>query len=333
VAPRVFVTGGTGVIGRAVVERLLAGDRQVIALARSEAAERALAVRGATPVAGDVLDREALRAGMEGCEAVFHMAGVNALCPADREALVRVNVDGARAVAEAAAHAGVRRLVHTSSAAALGEPVGTVGSEDTRHRGWFLSDYERSKFEGERAVFDVGREAGLEVVSVNPSSVQGPGRASGTGKLLLAYLDGRLRVFVDTRFSFVDIADCVEGHLLVEARGRPGERYVLSAATLTSDEALALLRRIAGDGRRPRMVPPAIATALAALVEGVSRAARRTPPVCRQMVRTLLHGHAYDGSKAAEELGLAYTPVEETLRRTAAWAASEGLVKRRLAGP
>jgi dihydroflavonol-4-reductase len=329
VTPRVFVTGGTGVIGRAVVERLVAADRQVTALARSEAAERALAGLGARPVAGDVLDQEALRAGMEGCEVVFHMAGVNALCPSRRDALVRVNVHGARAVAEAAAHADVRRLVHTSSAAALGETAGTVGSEETRHRGWFLSDYERSKFEGERAVFEVGRATGFEVVSVNPSSVQGPGRASGTGKLLLAYLDGRLRVFVDTRFSFVDIADCVEGHLLAEARGRPGERYVLSGATLTSEQALALLRRITGDGRRPRTVPPAIAMTVAALVEGASRVARRTPPVCRQMVRTLLHGHAYDGSKAAEELGLAYTPVDETLRRTAAWAVSEGLVKRR----
>lgn len=325
------MTGGTGVIGRAVVERLLAGDRQVIALARSEAAERALAARGATPVAGDVLDREALRRGMEGCDVVFHVAGVNALCPSRADALVTVNVHGACAVAEAAADAGVRRLVHTSSAATLGEPAGTVGSEDTRHRGWFLSDYERSKFEGERAVFEVGRATGLEVVSVNPSSVQGPGRASGTGKLLLAYLDGRLRVFVDTRFSFVDIADCVEGHLLADAHGRPGERYVLSGATLTSDEALALLQRVAGADGRPRMVPPAIATAVAALVEGVSGVARRAPPICRPMVRTLLHGHAYDGSKAAEELGLAYTPVEDTLRRTAAWAVSEGLVRRRLA--
>ena len=103
------MTGGTGVVGRALVERLLAVDRQVIALARSEAAERALAGRGARPVAGNVLDQEALRAGMEGCDVVFHMAGLNALCPPHRDTLVRVNVHGARAVAEAAAHAGARR--------------------------------------------------------------------------------------------------------------------------------------------------------------------------------------------------------------------------------
>jgi dihydroflavonol-4-reductase len=328
----VFVTGGTGLIGGALVGRLLARRREVVALARTPGAERALAERGARPVRGDVLDGDALAAGMAGCEVVYHVAGVNSLCPADRSELARVNVDGTRIVAEAARRAGARRLVNTSSAAALGEPAGTVGNEETPHRGWFLSDYERSKLGAERAAFEVGRATGLEVVSVNPASVQGPGRAGGTGKLLLAYLDGRLKVFVDTRFSFVDIGDCVEGHLLAEARGRPGERYVLSGATLTSKEAIELLSGLAGDGPRPRMVPAALAVPLATLVEGGFRAAGRAPPVCRQMVRTLLHGHSYDGSKATEELGLAYTPVEETLRRTAAWAAAEGLVRRPLTG-
>ena len=70
-------------------------------------------------------------------------------------------------------------------------------------------------------------------ISVNPSSVQGPGRAGGTGKILIAYLNGRLRAFVDTDISLVDIRDCTEGHLLAAERGRPGERYVLSGATLT----------------------------------------------------------------------------------------------------
>ena len=252
------MTGGTGLIGGALLDALLAREREVVALARTPAAERGLAERGARPVRGDVLDGEALAAGMAGCEVVYHVAGVNSLCPADRRELARVNVEGTRVVAEAVARAGARRLVQTSSASTLGEAPGAVGSEETRHRGWFLSDYERSKLEGERAALEAGRASGLEVVSVNPASVQGPGRARGTGRLLLAYLDGRLKVFVDTRFSLVDIADCVEGHLLAEVRGRPGERYVLSGATLTSREAIELLARLAGDGRRPRMVRPAI---------------------------------------------------------------------------
>jgi dihydroflavonol-4-reductase len=222
--------------------------------------------------------------------------------------------------------------VHTSSAAALGERAGTVGSEDSPHRGWFLSAYERSKLEGERAVLAAGRAGGLEVVCVNPSSVQGPGRAGGTGRIVLALLDGRLKVFVDTRISLVDVDDCVEGHLLAAACGMPGERYVLNGATISSAEAFRLIGSITGLDERPRLLPARVATGLALAVEGGFRLLRRPPPVCREMVRTMLHGHAYDGSKAVRELGLSYTPLSDTLRRTAEWAVEEGLVRRSLPG-
>jgi dihydroflavonol-4-reductase len=322
---RVFVTGATGVVGRALVRRLRTRGVAVVGLARSETATRALEEEGVEAARGDVLDEEALALGMGGCETVFHVAGVNSLCPRDRTELFRVNVTGTERVVRAAARAGVRRVVNTSSAAAIGEARGTVGREDSPHRGWFLSDYERSKLEGERRAFAAGRQLGVEVVAVNPASVQGPGRASGTGKIVLALVKGRLRAFVDTRFSLVDIDDCVEGHLLAEERGRAGERYLLSGATLSSAEAIQLVREVAGTGARPWMVPPAAARALAAAAEGAFRAARRSPPLCREMVRTMLHGHAYDGSKATRELDLRYTPVRDTLRRTIEWAAQRGL--------
>jgi dihydroflavonol-4-reductase len=323
----VFVTGGSGLIGGALVTRLVDEGREVVALARGAEAERALAARGARAVRGDVLDEEAMARGMAGCDVAFHVAGVNTLCPTAPSRLFRVNVDGAVAAVRAAARAGIRRLVLTSSAAVLGEAAGTVGREDSPHRGWYLSPYERSKHEGERAALAAARELGVDVVAVNPASVQGPGRAGGTGRILLAAVDGRLPVFVDTRISLVDLADCVEGHLLAEARGRARARYVLSGATLTSREALALLAEVTGRRVRARLVPPALALGLATLAEAGFRAARRRPPVCRAMVRTLLHGHVYDGSRATRELGLIYTPARDTLARTVAWARDEGLVR------
>jgi dihydroflavonol-4-reductase len=325
---RVFLTGGSGLIGKALIARLRETDTHVTALARSDTAAAALTEQGCEVVRGDLTDEAALAAGMEGCELVYNVAGVNTLCPIDREELYRVNLDGAAAVVRTAARAGVRRVVHTSSAATLGEASGTVGSEESPHRGWFLSTYERSKREGERAVLDAAGP--VEVVCVNPASVQGPGRAGGTGKILLAYLNGRLKAFVDTRFSLVDIADCVEGHLLAAERGKPGERYVLCGATLSSAEAIALLRSIAGVDERPRMLPGALASAVGTLVEKGFRVTRRAPPVCREMVRTMLHGHIYDGSRATRELGLTYTPIEETFRRTIDWAVAQGLITRPL---
>jgi dihydroflavonol-4-reductase len=325
-----FVTGGTGFLGGAIVERLLADGRIVKALARSDESSHALRTLGADPVRGDVLDVEALAAAMHGCAVVYHAAGVNALCLRDPSTMFEVNVRGSGNVVHAAAAAGVRRVVYTSSAATLGEARGTVGMETSTHRGWFLSNYERSKFEAEQAVLAAARETETEVVCVNPASVQGPGRATGSTKLLLDYLNGKLKAIVDSTISLVDIADCTEGHLLAEVRGEPGERYVLSGATVTVREGIQLLDRLTGIDEPVRALPPAVATAAAVAVETAARLRRTTPRVCRDLVRTALHGHSYDGSRAARELGLSYTPLDETIRRTVDWFLEQGLVDRRL---
>jgi dihydroflavonol-4-reductase len=327
---RVFVTGASGLFGGALLSRLHERGDAVVALARSDAAAAALGERVADVVRADVLDEDAIAAGMSGCELAYHVAGINTLCAADPAPLFHVNVRGAETVVRAAARARVDRVVLTSSAATLGEESGTVGREDSPHRGSYLSAYERSKHEGEVAALAAARRAGVELVSVNPSSVQGPGRSGGTGKILIAYLNGRLKAFVDTCISLVDIGDCVEGHVLAAERGRPGERYVLSGASLTSREALEIVSDLTGVADRVRILPPPVAVAAAAGVEAGFRLVRRSPPVCREMVRTMLHGHRYDGSRAARELGLIYTPVRETFARTVEWAIGQRLVRRPL---
>lgn len=324
------MTGATGVVGRPILRRLVERGRTVVALARSEASRRKLEDDGARPVLGELASERALARLMEGCDVVFHVAGLNAPCVLDRSRLYATNVSGSVAVVGAAARAGVRRVVYTSSAATLGEEKSSVGHEGARHRGFFLSHYERSKFEAEQAVMSTAGARGVELVCVNPSSVQGPGRSGGTALIVRAYLNGKLRVFVDTRLSLVDVDDCAEGHLLAEAKGAAGQRYVLSGATLEASAALELVAAIAGVGERPRALPPRLAMAIAAAIEGGARIRRRDPPLCRDAVRTLLHGHAYDGSRATRELGLTYTPVEDTLRRTVRWLVDEGLVSRSL---
>lgn len=324
---RVFVTGGTGLIGGALITDLLARGDQVVALARSESAARQLSERGVQARRGEIDDERALTDAMEGCSVAFNLAGVNKFCVADVEPMRRANVDGAVAAVRAAAAAGVPRLVHTSSAATIGEPAGAIADEWTQHRGWYLSNYERTKTEGERAAMAAARDTGQDVVYVNPSSVQGPGRAGGTGRFLLAFLDGRLKLFVDASFSLVDIRDCVSGHLLAAERGTPGERYLLSGIRLTITEALAVTGEIAGVRRRPLIAPRPIATIGGAAVERWFKLRGQHPPVCREMIRTLLHGHRYDGSRAERELGLRYTSPRDTLAATIDWARSAGLLR------
>lgn len=314
-------------IGSALVARLVARGDEVVALARSDNAARSLKAAGARVARGDANDERALVAGMEGCSLGFSVAGINSLCVQDARPMQELNAAGPVTAVRAANRAGLARLVHTSSAATLGEAPGTVGNERTPHRGWYLSTYERTKTEGERAALAAARDCGQDLVCVNPSSVQGPGRSRGTGRFLLAFLDGRLKVFVHTNVSLVDISDCVEGHLLAAERGVAGERYVLSGMTLTIEQALALAADVAGVQRTPRLLPRPVATAAATVVERSFRLAHRHPPVCREMVRTLLHGHRYDGSRAERELGLNYTDPRETVRRTVDWARSEGLLR------
>jgi dihydroflavonol-4-reductase len=323
----VFVTGGSGLIGGALVTRLIRRGDDVVALARSDAAAAKLQAAGARPVRGDVLDEASLVDGMRGCELVYHVAGINTFCPPDPAALFHVNVRGAELAVRAAHAAGARRVVLTSSSSSLGEERGTVATEDSPHRGSYMSVYERTKHEGELAAFAAAQRAGIELVAVNPSSVQGPGRAGGTGRIMIAYLNGKLKVFVDTRISLVDIDDAVEAHVLAAERGKPGARYLISGATITSQEALELVSRISGVRHEVRLLPAFVARAAGAGVELAFRARGRKPPVCREMINTMLHGHHYDGSRASAELGLRYAPVEDTFRRTIEWARAEGLVR------
>ncbi|MGH2786595.1 MAG: SDR family NAD(P)-dependent oxidoreductase [Actinomycetota bacterium] len=326
----VFVTGGSGLVGKAVVNHLVAAGQEVRALARSEAARTSLEELGAKTVPGDILDEASVRAAMTGCGVAYHIAGLNAFCLRDPAPLFRVNVEGSLNVVRAAAAAGVGRLLYTSSAATLGERKGTVGSEASPHRGSFLSEYERSKFEAERVVLIEGRARDLDVVCVNPSSVQGPGRTGGTAKILVAFLNGKLKYFVKTNISLVDIDDCARGHLLAAQRGRDGQRYVLNGASIPIERALEIVAEITGTRHRPRILPGTLATAGGTVVGALARLrGGESAPVCREMVRTLRHGHDYDGSRAARELGLVYTPIEETLRRTVEWLVDEGLTPAR----
>src|SRR5579864_905215 len=316
-AGRAFVTGATGFLGRAIVAELVTAGRPVTALVRSDASAKLVSDLGAEPVRGDLRDRHTLETALAGSEVVYHAAGINAFCLPDPRAMFEVNIAGSRTIVLAAASAGVRKVVYTSSAATLDNELGSTQRRGGRHE--FLSNYAHSKYLAERAVMTAAEKTGLAVTCVNPASVQGPGRTSGTARLLLAYLNGRLPAAVNGPLNVVDIADCTRGHLLAEKRGVSGERYLLCGASMNLRQGLALLSRLTGLHDAPRFLPPRLAIAAAACTEAVARLRRKPTRFCREMVRTLIEGSPYDGAKAARDLGLVYTPIDATLRRTIRW--------------
>lgn len=318
------VTGGSGIVGSAVVRHLVESGHEVRALARSGRSSQALVALGASVVRGDVLDTASVMRLVAGCDVVFHVAGVNEMCSKSPEAMWRVNVEGTRRVLTACRSKRVGRIVHTSSAVTVGDEEGVMATEATPHRGFYLSDYERSKAQAEHIA--LSEETGVKVVCVNPSSVQGPGRATGTGGLFLAAARGKLPVLFDTTVSVVDIEDCARGHLLAAERGEPGRRYLLSGATLEMREAIRLLSVAVGRRLSPFYLKPSAVSGLSSMVEFAFGVLGRRPPICREAARVMLHGHRYDGSRATRELGLEYTPIEETIRRTVEWFEDEALL-------
>lgn len=347
----VLVTGGTGFLGGLLTARLLADGRQVRALSRRppddavlrhlvwgpagapedpgtgrEEAERRARLE---VVQGHLGDAEALARAADGCELVYHVAGVNTMCLRDPAPMYEANVEGTRRMLEAARSAGARRVVVTSSGSTLGGDGVTVLDETAPPPEHLVTHYARSKLLAEQLALSF---QGVEVVAVNPSSVHGPGRRTGTARILVAYLNGRLRVVIPARFGICFTRDCVDGHLLAATKGQPGERYILNTATITTQEAIALIGGLSGLTERPRTVPVGLMLPLAAAVEAAFRARRRHPPLCRETIRTIAHPSLYDGSRATRELGLQYTPLEEALSACVRWYVRAGLVWRDLPG-
>ena len=263
---------------------------------------------------------------MDGCDVVYHVAGVNRMCPRDPAELDATNIGGAVTAVQAAADARVARLVLTSSSAAIGEAGGRRSAPRTRCTGDGSSRaYERSKYLGEREARAAGRERGLEVVTVNPSSVQGPGRTTGSAKLLLvrgAGAHGRpaRHVVLDRghrRLRGRTSARCPEraGRSSIPAIGRGAHDARCRHAAASSHGPAATGRP--GPRRLVRAAAP---------LTGVIARVREDPAVCPATIRALLHGHRYDGSRATRELGLVYRSLEDTLERVLAWYRARGMV-------
>ncbi len=255
-----LVTGGTGFVGGLLLARLVGQGRAVRALVRRPGDRERLPTPEVELALGDLGDEEVLARAADGCEVVYHAAGMNQLCLADPAPLYLVNVEGTGRLLRAARRAGVRRVVYTSSAATLGGDGSHAVDETAPPPETFTSHYARSKFQAEQVALGFG---GVEVVTVNPSSVQGPGRVTGTGRVFLDYLNGRLPFDLPSRFGICYTEDCVNGHLLAESRGRPGQRYVLNTATISNSEAIDLIAVISGLTDRPRTLPLPLAVGAA----------------------------------------------------------------------
>ncbi len=248
-----FVTGATGFVGSAVARRLLALGHDVRVLVRPGSSRCNLEGLAVDCAEGDLNDFHSLKRALAGCTALFHVAADYRLFVPDPEKMYRTNVTGTVNVLQAAADAGVSKMVYTSSVGVLG--IRTDGAPADENTPVMIEDmighYKRSKFLAEHQVRRMVEKLGLPVVIVNPSTPVGPGdiRPTPTGRMISNAARGKMPAFVNTGLNIVHVDDVAAGHLLAFEKGRIGERYILGGEDMTLAE---ILRRIALiTGRRP----------------------------------------------------------------------------------
>ena len=278
----------------------------------------ALAGVDVTPVEADVLDRDSMRRALDGCDVLFHTAGLVASRP--RSEVWRVNAVAPRIAVECAADAGVRRVVLTSSVAAIGPapPDRPADENDPFPEKGVGMIYADSKREGERAAFVAGERLGIEVVSVNPAYVLGvpinrdlPGETST--RIVGNYLRGRLPAIVDAYTNIVDVEDVADGHMLAADSGRPGERYILGGENLRWSDVMQQVADLAGRREPLVVIPPEIAAGAKML------GALRLPGIPLEGIRLMAPDWRYSSAKAQSQLGYAPRTARETLQRTVDW--------------
>jgi dihydroflavonol-4-reductase len=313
---RALVTGATGFIGRHVVAALSEGGAEVRAFDRAEPGAGVLPP-GADFIRGDVLDADALGRALESCDAIFHMAAVYSYAHLDGALMQAVNVDGTRAVLDAAARGPRRRIVHTSSCATCGPVPGRRATElDFPTERQLLIPYKRTKLAGERLALQAAQE-GADVVVVNPTVPVGPGdvRPTPTGKMVADVAAGRARAYLArSALNVVAVQDVARGHLLAHEHGRAGERYLLGGEDMTIREVFAVVARAVGRPAPRLPVPWSVAYASALAANAALRPFGREPGLLLfDEVRAGRLAHRFDDARARAELGYSSRPATEAL--------------------
>jgi len=330
-AKPVLVTGATGFVGAAVARALLAAGRRVRVLARRGSDRRNLAGLDIEIAEGSLEHAAGLPTAVAGCGALYHVAADYRLWVRDPQAMFRANVDGTRALMEAAAAAGVERIVYTSSVAVLGiRSDGTSADETTASEyADMIGPYKQSKFLAEAEVRRLIVTRKLPAVIVNPSTPIGPRdiKPTPTGRMIVEAASGRMPAFVDTGLNLVHVEDVAAGHLLAEQRGKIGERYILGGENLSLGEILGRIAALTG--RRPpglRLPIPAV-WPVAAVAETWGRITGREPMTTFDGLRMARKKMFFSAAKAERELGFRARPADQALADAIAWFRAQGMLR------
>jgi dihydroflavonol-4-reductase len=287
---------------------------------------------------GDLRDAASLEKAMSGCDTVFHVAADYRLWVREPGEMYRSNVEGTRAILDAARKNGVRRIVYTSSVATIGFtsnghspghlPAHLADEDSPVSLADMIGHYKRSKFMAEQIALEAGR-SGMHVVTVNPTTPVGEQdvKPTPTGRIVVDFLKRKFPAYVETGLNMVDVKVCAQGHVAALEKGKSGERYILGGENLTLKQILDKLGEITGLPSPKIKLPYVFAFAAGVVDEAITGGIlRREPRATVDAVRMGKKKMFASSGKAERELGWKIVPVEGALRRAVEWFRGNGYV-------
>ena len=319
----IFLTGATGFLGSHVARVLAEQGADLRLLVRPTSNLKNIEGLKAETVVGDLRDPASLEKAMSGCDTVFHVAADYRLWVTDPNEMYRSNVEGTRAVLEAARKNGVRAVVYTSSVATIGfTQNGQPADEDSPvSLAVMIGHYKRSKFMAEQLALEAGR-SGMRVVTVNPTTPIGERdiKPTPTGRIVVDFLKKKFPAYVETGLNLVDVRECARGHVAALEKGKSGERYILGGENLTLKQILDKLSAITGLPSPTVKLPYFVAYVAGAVDEAVSgRILGREPRATVETVRMGKKKMWASSDKAERELGWKIIAPDDALRRAVEW--------------
>ena len=326
-----LVTGANGHVGNNICRMLVERGEHVRAMIRASASDEPLRGLDLEIVRGDILDPESTQRAVDGCGRVYHTAAGFVMWSKDPERdIIRPSVDGTRHVMEAAAKAGVDKVMYTSTTGTMGfstSPDTVI--DETRFNTDPHTHYVRGKIAAEKEAFAIAQRTKLPITSIHPGLILGPRfyKLSESVRQVADFLNQGAPVYFEGGFGVVDVDDVARGALLAMDKGRDGERYIVSGENVTVKQLFDLCADLTGLKAPAMKAPLPILRLLAAGMELGARVTGNRPMLDRSQVDEFAGKYGYfDSSKAERELGYTYLSARDTVRRTIAWLIDRGFV-------
>ncbi len=315
---KIFITGGTGFIGRYTTELLSKTNHQLKLLVRKTSKSSFLKKLNVTLVEGDLTDKKSLLEGMKDCDSVIDIAGHYTFWEPDKRIYSKINIDGTRNVMECALDSGIKKVVHVSTAGVFGKPEEEPFNEESSFGSDQYSEYFRTKLEGDRIAWELFEKKGLPLVVIYPVAVLGGGDTKASGQYIKDLINRKLpaTVFKNDIFTFVYVKDVAQAIVnALEKENNIGEKYLVGNSRYRWGEINKMISEISGVPLPKLSLPDSITMMNAYMLTGLANLIKKPPlwGMAFDQMKVMKAGFSVNGSKAEKELGIKYTPIRFAL--------------------